>query len=260
MMMFRHGDETDVKRVAKIRQDGALWVISDNVGVTGADSRDLGWIDPKDFVGVIDQIITPQTLFNACSVEGRLWNQALLTCSPSQRFRSRQGEVIVQTKDGAISLGTGSLLRHASLDVHASMSDDQARATRKVRQGNLELWGFSGGTWNMISLDARSEFIKVRISDDEIVIGGRQRTSNASPNPLTYACVASHGRVTQVIATPEMVSPTVVVKTRNRLVVQGGVGHHFPPGVQPQVMTVELKKVKGVWKVSKSGLTPALKL
>jgi len=85
IVMF-HDQEgrASVKRVAEIRKDGALWVTADNVGVTGADSREYGWIPASAVIGVVDQIYTPARLLRAVTREGRLWNWAVLRYSPSQ--------------------------------------------------------------------------------------------------------------------------------------------------------------------------------
>ena len=265
ILLFRTSDGAlSVKRIANVGKTrnglAKFWVSSDNIGWTGADSREYGWVMDTEVIGGVQRVLTPGTVISGLSRSGKLWNLALLSYPPTQRYKTPQGDVVVQSEKGVADLASGAILPGSILDAHSSKSRKTVLALRPMKLGNKELWRYSGRSWSMISLDARQEFIKVKVGIEEIMIGGRGRYSNASPNPLHYGVVVRAGRVVQLIETPEMVTPTVVVATSDRMVIQGGVGHHFPPGVQPMVMSVDLRKVKGVWKVSKSGLMPALKL
>ena len=76
VVVFHRNGEEDIKRAEKVREDGALWVSSDNVGVTGRDSREYGWILPSEVVGVVTGIWTPRRMWRARTPEGRLENWA----------------------------------------------------------------------------------------------------------------------------------------------------------------------------------------
>jgi len=105
IVMFRHSKDRDVKRVKKIRSDGALLVTADNVGVTGADSREYGWIARSDIVGVVDRIITPRRIIRALTENGRWWNWVEFNYSPSSvQPLGSDGRYVAITRDGDVSL------------------------------------------------------------------------------------------------------------------------------------------------------------
>ena len=102
IVMFRHDKERDIKRVEKIRKDGAVWAMADNVGVTGMDSREYGWISRADVVGVVDRIITPQRIWRSLTAEGRFRNEMSFRFGPKARWFT--SDRLVLAKDGAITL------------------------------------------------------------------------------------------------------------------------------------------------------------
>lgn len=87
-------DFEDVKRVAKITKNKAVWLSSDNVGWTGADSRDYGWVEASRIVGVVDNIFSPRRFFRSFSQSGRLRNVMELKFAPEQMEWSEDGRYV----------------------------------------------------------------------------------------------------------------------------------------------------------------------
>jgi len=102
IFLFSHNGGEDVKRVEKVRKDGAVWVTPDNIGVTGMDSREYGWIPANDIVGVVDQIWTPRHAWRSATPEGRFRNWVEFTYPPTVGVVSWSldgGHIAVQDDD-----------------------------------------------------------------------------------------------------------------------------------------------------------------
>ena len=75
----------EVKRVAKINEEGALWVTPDNSGISGegSDNSELyDWIPRDDLIGVVDDVYTPARFFRTFSSYGQLRNWVEMRCGP----------------------------------------------------------------------------------------------------------------------------------------------------------------------------------
>ncbi len=67
----------EVKRVAKINDEGELWVEPDNPGVSGegSDNSEIyDWVEPSWVIGVIDMAFTPYRALRWFTPEGRFRN------------------------------------------------------------------------------------------------------------------------------------------------------------------------------------------
>lgn len=118
----------DVKRVSKIREDGALWVTADNVGWTGCDSREYGWIRQDRIVGTGVDIITPRRLIRSLTKNGRWWNDLQMAYPPTLMRKVGRYVVVDNYNDGqtylchpnleeAIRLGQSNLCAQRALEV-----------------------------------------------------------------------------------------------------------------------------------------------
>lgn len=90
----------DIKRIDKIREDGTLWVTADNVGWTGCDSREYGWISKERVVGVVEKIITPSRFLRGLTAKGRWWNELEFAYPPSAIQQVEKGFAVVENYNG----------------------------------------------------------------------------------------------------------------------------------------------------------------
>jgi len=99
------GNEICVKRVEKINSKGEFWMGADGKGWTGEDSDNYGWVNSDNIMGVVRNVISPRTIAQSFSTQGRFRNWVEMNYSPNNSKWSLSGKIlVVESKDKNISI------------------------------------------------------------------------------------------------------------------------------------------------------------